>query len=73
MLDIHGREVSAGMRLRLLEMPRDPCPLPAGATGRVTYVQSQGKSDLHQLWVDWEPPHAERSLMLVSIDRFEVV
>lgn len=55
-----------GKRIRLLEMPDDPAPLPVGATGTVEYVANPR--------VDWDPPHQHRTLMLIpGIDRWEVL
>jgi hypothetical protein len=60
-------------RIRLLAMPDDPAPLPMGATGTITNVANEG-TDAEQVWVDWDPPHERRTLMLIpGIDRWEVI
>lgn len=62
-----------GKRIRLLEMPDDPAPLPVGATGTVEYVANPS-TDAEQVRVDWDPPHQHRTLMLIpGIDRWEVL
>jgi hypothetical protein len=59
----------AKQRIRLLDMPGDPDPLPVGATGTITK-----RTPLGQVWVDWDPPNERRSLMLVEgVDRWEVI
>lgn len=56
-----------GDRLRLLEMPNDPCPIEPGSLGTVTYV-SPGPQ---QIGVKWD---SGRTLMLVAgVDKFEIV
>ncbi len=58
-----------GTRLRLVDMPDDPDPVPRGSTGTVT-----GGSDLRdwtQIWVRWDNG---RSLSLaVPPDTYEVI
>lgn len=63
-----------GDRIRLIEMPQDPCPIPAGTTGTVISIQDLsafvGKPDF-QIMVNWD---IERSLSLIwPTDRFEVI
>ncbi len=54
-----------GTRVRLLEMPGEPDPLPPGTEGTVT-----GGNAL-QIWVKWDIP---RSLALaVDVDRYTVL
>jgi hypothetical protein len=60
-----------GVRIRLLEMPADPHPIPAGMEGTVTHVANPD-SAYEQVYVDWDDP--TRTLMLIpSVDRFEVI
>jgi hypothetical protein len=60
--------VQKGDRIRLLHMPDDPDPIPAGSIGTVTRVTS---GPLGQVSVDWD---SGRSLSLVpGVDRFEVI
>ena len=63
-----------GDRIRLIDMPNDPCPIPAGTTGTVTGMTDLSKlmrqPDV-QIWVDWDIP---RSLSLIwPVDKFEVI
>lgn len=55
-----------GTRIRLLEMPNDPCPVPIGSTG--TIVEH---SNAAQLWVDWDGPYS--LTLLVGVDSYEVI
>jgi len=60
--------VQIGDRIRLLHMPDDPDPIPAGSTGTVTRVTD---GPLAQVSVDWDNG---RSLSLVpGTDKFEVI
>ena len=60
--------VKPGDRLRLLSMPDDPDPIPAGATGTVLSVTT---GPYAQIEVDWD---SGRSLALVpGVDRFDVI
>jgi uncharacterized protein DUF4314 len=57
-----------GARFQLVRMDDDPDPIPAGATGTITYVNDLnfiGDHDV-QLWVDWDPlpDGRKRTLML---------
>jgi hypothetical protein len=62
-----------GQRIRLLEMPLDVDALPAGATGTIRRVLNEG-TDLEQIDVQWDEPHAHRSLMMLpEVDRWEVI
>lgn len=62
-----------GDRIKLIHMPEDPCPIPAGTTGTV-----KGITDLFghqtpefQIWIDWD---IKRNLSLIwPIDTFEVI
>lgn len=65
----HPSSAKAGDRIRLIEMPNDPCPIEPGTTGTVTKVHKTSLGT--QLWVDWDSP---RSLMLIEgTDRYEVI
>ena len=57
-----------GDRIRLLSMPDDPDPIPAGATGTVLSVTT---GPYAQVEVDWD---CGRTLALIpGVDRFEVI
>jgi len=58
-----------GRRIRLLEMPKDPCPIPAGTTGTVTHASEvMGRTSLTVKW------DIDRALTLVCPpDRYEVI
>ena len=67
--DLHGNPVTPGVRIRLIEMPHDPCPIPPGSTGTVRAIRNPG-TPLAQLDLLWDEP---RSLMLLpGVDRFEL-
>ena len=60
--------VAIGDRIRLIAMPDDPDPIPAGATGTVLAVTT---GRFAQIDVDWDNG---RTLSLVpGVDRFEVI
>ncbi len=60
--------VQKGDRVKMIHMPDDPDPIPAGSTGTVTGVTA---GPLGQVTVDWD---SGRSLSLVpGVDRFEVI
>jgi len=60
--------IRKGDRIRLLHMPDDPDPIPAGSTGT---IESVTEGPLGQIWVRWDNG---RSLALVpGVDRFEVI
>ena len=65
---------SVGDRIRRIDMPNDPCPIPAGTTGTVIGVSDLSKlmrkPDV-QISVKWD---IERSLSLIwPVDKFEVI
>ena len=61
--------VARGDRIRLIAMPDDPDPIPAGATGTVLAVTT---GRFAQIDVAWD--NSSRSLSLVpGVDRFEVI
>lgn len=61
--------VTTGDRVRLIEMPDDPCPIEAGATGTVVAVNDDPR--FGQIEVEWDNG---RTLALVpGVDRFEVL
>jgi hypothetical protein len=60
--------IRKGDRIRLLHMPDDPDPIPAGSTGTIDSVT---EGPLGQIHVRWD---TGRSLSLVpGVDRFEVI
>lgn len=60
------QQYPSGTRIRLIEMPNDPQPIPQGATGTVKFVDDAG-----QLLMDWDNG---RSLSLIpGEDRFETI
>ena len=60
--------LSPGDRIRLLSMPDDPDPIPAGSLGTVLSVTT---GPLAQIEVRWD---SSRSLALIpGVDQFEVV
>jgi len=61
--------VQIGDAIRLINMPEDPDPVPAGSTGIVTRVT---EGTLAQIDVRWDD--SSRSLSLVpGVDQFEVI
>jgi hypothetical protein len=62
-----------GDRIRLIAMPDDPNPVPAGSTGTVTFVNEHGSGQRAwlQIGVNWD---SGRGLMLsVPPDEVEVL
>ena len=60
--------IRTGDRIRLLHMPDDPDPIPAGSTGT---IESVTEGPLGQVWVSWDNG---RALALVpGVDRFEII
>jgi len=61
--------IRSGDRIRLLSMPDDPDPIPAGSTGT---IESVTEGPLGQVQVKWDG--SNRSLSLIpGVDRFEVI
>jgi hypothetical protein len=61
--------VTPGSRIRLIAMPDDPDPIPAGSQGTVLSVTT---GRFAQIEVDWDD--LRRSLALVpGVDRFEII
>lgn len=54
-----------GDRIRVVSMPDDPDPLPAGATGTVRYANTvrDPRGDFVQYDVAWDAPHERRGIM----------
>jgi hypothetical protein len=62
------REINPGDRIRIIAMPDDPDPIPAGSEGVVVDVT---EGPLAQVEVRWD---CGRSLYLLpGVDRFELV
>ena len=64
---------SIGQRIRLLEMPDDPDPVPTGSLGTVERIEDFGHaaSGCWNIYVKWDN---ERSLsMIIPPDRWEPV
>ena len=58
-----------GDRIRLLSMPDDPDPIPAGSTGTVV---SATTGTFAQIEVDWDT--SDRSLALIpGVDQYEII
>ena len=63
------KTVRAGDRIRLINMPDDPDPIPAGSTGTIESVTDGPLGQIHVKWDD-----SGRTLSLVpGVDRFEVI
>ena len=61
--------VTPGSRIRVIAMPDDPDPVPAGSTGTVLSVTT---GRFAQIEVDWDD--LRHSLALVpGVDRFEII
>ena len=61
--------IRTGDRIRLLSMPDDPDPIPAGSTGTIESVTAGPLGQIHVKWDD-----SGRTLSLVpGVDRFEVI
>jgi len=60
--------VTKGTRIRLIAMPQDPDPIPAGSEGVVVGVN---EGSLPQIEVRWD---CGRTLFLLpDVDRFEII
>jgi Domain of unknown function (DUF4314) len=71
---MNWRDLKEGDRIRLVEMPGDPLPVPPGTEGTVLFVQDlktvrDGKQ-MHQIGVKWDNG---RNLSLVEIDKWEKI
>jgi hypothetical protein len=61
--------IRSGDRIRLISMPDDPDPIPAGSTGTIESVTEGPLGQVHVKWDD-----SGRTLSLVpGVDRFEVI
>lgn len=70
--------VARGVKVRLIEMVNDPCPIKAGTTGTIKEVvdlASIGSPGEYQLWMDWDPMDDQiRTLNLIwPADKIELV
>ena len=64
-----GIGFEVGQRVRLIEMPDDPCPIEPGSEGTVRNVVQLDR--YVQLWVDWD---CGRSLSpIIPPDTLEVI
>jgi hypothetical protein len=64
-------DLKPGDRIRLLEMPDDPCPVPVGTEGTVTDYRFPTAGDAQHYGVRWD---GGRSLnLIVGVDRWELV
>jgi len=62
------KTVKVGDRIRLIEMPKDPDPIPAGSEGLVVGITG---GDYPQIEVWWD---CGRTLFLLpDVDRFEIL
>jgi hypothetical protein len=60
------QQYKQGTRIKLIEMPDDPCPIPEGTEGTVRYVDDAGF-----LQMDWD---IQRSLAVIpDHDTFTVI
>jgi hypothetical protein len=57
--------IPVGTKIRLLNMPDDPCPIPAGTEGTIV-----GGNDF-QIWVDWDINR--RLMLIIGIDEYEII
>jgi hypothetical protein len=63
------KPVNVGQRIRMIEMPKDPCPIPKGTEGTVSGVVRVQNS--WQISVDWDNG---RTLSVVSPpDTFDII
>lgn len=60
--------VKPGDRIRLVAMPKDPDPVPAGTTGTVTEVTC---GPMGQISVTWD--NLRRLVLLPDVDQFDVI
>jgi hypothetical protein len=62
-----------GDRIRLLDMPDDPNPIPIGELGTVVSVFSHGtgKSAWHQVDVEWD--HGHTLMLTLPPDQIEIL
>lgn len=66
-----GEQLDAlvGKRIKLIDMPNDPDPIPVGTLGTVQGVNILRNGE-YQISVNWD---IKRSLMLCEEDKFEVL
>ena len=66
-------EVTIGQRLRLLQMPEDPNPVPPGTMGTVLWINRF--AEWTQIGMRWDNgPHGEGRTLALAVppDRFEI-
>lgn len=70
-------QAKIGDRIRLVDMPDDPCPIEKGATGTVTNIFTYGKATLvhghpySQVSVKWD--NGRTLALVVPPDVFEII
>lgn len=67
-------DLKKGTRIRLLEMPEDPNPIPLGTEGTVTLVtvfRERAARDWAQIQVRWD--NGSMLSLCVPPDRYEVI
>lgn len=62
-------DLKPGARVRLVEMPKDPCPVEVGVEGTVEKVVDVFGST--QIWMMWDD--GRQLAMIVPPDRYEVI
>lgn len=64
------KPVDEGKRIRLVEMPDDPCPVPQGTEGEVTRVHDM-RDGTWQVSVKWD--NGRTLSMICPPDKFELL
>ena len=62
-----------GDRIRLVAMPDDPGPIPAGSTGTVTAVRDCGSGPAAWFQVDVDRDNGRKLMLSMPPDQFEVL
>jgi hypothetical protein len=63
-------DLKVGARVRLLNMPDDPNPLPPGSEGTINYV-GKFPGEGQQIGVTWDS--GSTLMLIVGVDEFELV